>query len=169
VHAHDELTLREVKVAHQFLVTTLLNQRRVGKDALSVLYGNRWNVDVTFEESRRHLGVETQCQWSELAVAPTTPALPRLFSLVTLLANRLVCNGNLRSTSRPLRLSAMRWLRYEPIGGALSVYQRPVASATSLKSHAASCAACTRRPPMPHIGRSQAEAAVRVCAMVNWL
>jgi hypothetical protein len=49
----------------------------------------RWNVEVTFEESRRHLGVQTQRQWSELAIARTTPALLGLFSLVTLMAQAL--------------------------------------------------------------------------------
>ncbi len=48
----------------------------------------RWQLEVTFEEVRRHLGVETQRQWSELAIARTTPALLGLFSLVTLLAHR---------------------------------------------------------------------------------
>jgi hypothetical protein len=43
----------------------------------------RWQVEVTFEESRRHLGVETQRQWSDLAILRTTPALLGLFSLVT--------------------------------------------------------------------------------------
>jgi hypothetical protein len=55
----------------------------------------RWNVEVTFEESRRHLGVETQRQWSDLAIARTTPALMGLFSLVCLMASRLVENGTL--------------------------------------------------------------------------
>jgi hypothetical protein len=39
---------------------------------------------VTFAEVRRHLGVETQRQWSDKAIARTTPALLGLFSLVTL-------------------------------------------------------------------------------------
>jgi hypothetical protein len=47
----------------------------------------RWRVEVTFHEVRTHLGVETQRQWSHLAIARTTPALLGLFSLVTLLAN----------------------------------------------------------------------------------
>jgi DDE superfamily endonuclease len=55
----------------------------------------RWQVEVTFEETRRHLGVETQRQWSDLAIARTTPILLGLFSLVTLLATRLVRNGRL--------------------------------------------------------------------------
>ena len=47
----------------------------------------RWQVEVTFEEVRRHLGVETQRQWADKAIARTTPALLGLFSWVTLLAN----------------------------------------------------------------------------------
>ena len=45
----------------------------------------RWQMEVTQEEVRRHLGVETQRQWSDLAIRRTTPALLGLFSLVTLL------------------------------------------------------------------------------------
>jgi len=47
----------------------------------------RWRVEVTFHEVRTHLGVETQRQWSDLAIARTTPILLGLFSLVTLLAH----------------------------------------------------------------------------------
>ena len=54
----------------------------------------RWQVEVTpyqvrgrlFEELRAHLGLETQRQWSERAIARTTPALFGLFSVVTLAA-----------------------------------------------------------------------------------
>ena len=46
----------------------------------------RWSVEVTFEEARAHLGVETQRQWSDQAIARTTPVLLALFSLVTVLA-----------------------------------------------------------------------------------
>jgi len=45
----------------------------------------RWSLEVTFEEVRRHLGVETQRQWSDLAIARTTPVLMALFSLVCLM------------------------------------------------------------------------------------
>jgi hypothetical protein len=47
----------------------------------------RWQLEVTFHEVRDHLGVETQRQWSDGAIARTTPALLGLFSLVTLLAH----------------------------------------------------------------------------------
>ena len=48
----------------------------------------RWQMEVTFQETRRHLGVETQRQWSESAIRRTTPALLGLFSLVTLFAHQ---------------------------------------------------------------------------------
>jgi hypothetical protein len=48
----------------------------------------RWQMETTFQEAHRHLGVETQRQWSELAIQRTTPALLRLFSLVTLFAHQ---------------------------------------------------------------------------------
>lgn len=49
----------------------------------------RWTMEVTFEEARLHLGVESQRQWSDLAIARTTPVLFGLFSLVTLWADTL--------------------------------------------------------------------------------
>ena len=44
---------------------------------------------VTFQEARTHLGMETQRQWSDLAIARTTPALLGLFSWTTLAAHVL--------------------------------------------------------------------------------
>lgn len=61
----------------------------------------RWNVEVTFEEVRAHLGFETQRQWNPLAVARSSPAILGLFSLVTLLAQHLSSSSGLtpRSTA----------------------------------------------------------------------
>jgi hypothetical protein len=58
-------------------------------DPLDILrwFVRRWTTEVTFAEVRRHLGVETQRQWSDKAIARTTPALLGLFSLVTLWTN----------------------------------------------------------------------------------
>jgi DDE superfamily endonuclease len=49
-------------------------------------YVHRWSVETTFQETREHLGVETQRQWSDRAIARTTPALLGLFSLIALWA-----------------------------------------------------------------------------------
>ena len=40
-------------------------------------------------ETRAHLGVETQRQWSDKAIARTTPLLMGLFSFVTLVAFKM--------------------------------------------------------------------------------
>jgi hypothetical protein len=53
----------------------------------------RWQMEVTQHEVREHLGVETQRQWSDLAILRTTPALFGLFSLITVLAHRLAQHG----------------------------------------------------------------------------
>jgi len=42
-----------------------------------------------FQEARTHLGVETQRQWSDLAILRTTPTLLGLFSLVAVWADQL--------------------------------------------------------------------------------
>ena len=71
-------------------------------------FARRWQIEVTFEregcvgfprisnravgEVRRHLGIETQRQWSDLAIARTTPLILGLFSIVTLLAHHLQAN-----------------------------------------------------------------------------
>jgi hypothetical protein len=54
---------------------------------------NRWPLEVTFEEARTHLGLETQRQWNDLAIERTTPALLGLFSLIVLLAQALYPTG----------------------------------------------------------------------------
>lgn len=55
----------------------------------------RWQLEATFHAARAHLGVETQRQWSEQAIARTTPALLGLFSLVTLLAHQPMISSTL--------------------------------------------------------------------------
>ncbi len=64
----------------------------------------RWPVEVTFREVRDHLGVETQRQWTDKAIARTTPCLLGLFSLVALLGARL------HSRTR-LTIAATAWYR----------------------------------------------------------
>ena len=61
----------------------------------------RWQLEVTGEETRAHLGIETQRQWSDLAILRTTPALLGLFSLVTLVAHQV-----LQGQALPIRQAA---------------------------------------------------------------
>jgi DDE superfamily endonuclease len=48
-------------------------------------YIERWPEEVTFEEVRRHLGMETQRQWSDEAIGKSTPIILASFSIITLM------------------------------------------------------------------------------------
>ncbi len=67
------------------------------------IFVRRWQVEVTFQEVRAHLGVETQRQWSDDAIERTTPVLLGLYSLVCLWAGEF-----LAKTPHPYR-AAWYW------------------------------------------------------------
>lgn len=81
----------------------------------------RWNVEVTFQEARTLLGMETQRQWSDLAIARTTPLLLGLFSLVTLLAYQLT-----KDKPFPVRTSAWYTKEEPTFSDALAVVRRHI-------------------------------------------
>jgi hypothetical protein len=81
----------------------------------------RWQLEVTFEEARRHLGLETQRQWSEAAIRRTTPVLLGLFSLVTLLAHR-----QLRGTTAMVRQASWYRKRQPTFADALALVRREI-------------------------------------------
>lgn len=70
-------------------VALLSTDATVEPESIVSWFVQRWQVEVTFEEARRHLGMETQRQWSDKAIARTTPLLLGLFSWVTLVAHAL--------------------------------------------------------------------------------
>lgn len=61
----------------------------ISPEALLSTYILRWNLEVSFEELRAHLGFETQRGWSDKTTSRSTPCLFGIFSLVVLLAQRL--------------------------------------------------------------------------------
>ena len=80
----------------------------------------RWTMEVTWEEARAHLGMETQRQWNERAIARATPALVSLYSIITLTAHLLLEKGAtcVRSTAwysktRPTFSDAMALVRQQ--------------------------------------------------------
>jgi hypothetical protein len=79
----------------------------------------RWRLEVTFQEVRVHLGVETQRQWNDWAILRTTPALLGLFSLVTLLAHRSTQQDQL-----PIRQAAWYVKRVPTFSDALAVVRQ---------------------------------------------
>ena len=64
-------------------------------EQILTFFMRRWQMEPTFRHVREHLGVETQRQWSDKAIARTTPILLALFSFVTLLADGLITRHGL--------------------------------------------------------------------------
>jgi len=79
----------------------------------------RWQLEVTFQEVRRHLGFETQRQWSEMAIRRTTPALLGLFSLVTLFAQ-----GRMRQAAGTFRQAGWYHKRHPTFADALALVRK---------------------------------------------
>jgi len=76
-------------------------------------------MEVTFEEARAHLGIETQRQWNDLAIKRTTPALFGLYSLVTLMAH-----GLLQVETRVVRTAAWYAKARPTFSDALAIVRR---------------------------------------------
>lgn len=81
----------------------------------------RWQTEVTYHEVREHLGVETQRQWSDLAILRTTPALLGLFSLVTLMAHQ-----HARRRKLPIRQAAWYRKSQPTFSDALALVRRQI-------------------------------------------
>jgi hypothetical protein len=73
-------------------------------EAIAAEFLKRWPIETTFEESRAHLGIETQRQWSDAAIERETPCLFGLYSVIALLGRGLCEDGAL-----PIRATA--WYR----------------------------------------------------------
>ena len=59
-------------------------------EQILAIYVRRWQIEVTSQEARARLGVETRRQWFDLAIERTTPALPGLYSPVCLWADDIL-------------------------------------------------------------------------------
>ena len=106
------------KFKTQALLSTDLNVTAVQMIKWFVL---RWQLEVTLHEVREHLGVETQRQWSDLAILRTTPALLALFSLVTLIAHQ-----HAKRRKLPIRQAAWYHKTRPTFSDALALVRRQI-------------------------------------------
>jgi hypothetical protein len=96
----------------------------VGPDQILAWFVRRWQLEVTFEAARRHLGLEPQRQWSELALRRTTPVRLGLFSLVTLLAHPRMTAAATRPPARVIRQAAWYRKPAPPFSDVLALVRR---------------------------------------------
>ena len=70
------------------------------------IFVDRWAIEVTFEEARRHLGMETQRQWSDKAVDRMTPCILASYSIINLIAVE-----SLRSKDEEIPIQSSSWYK----------------------------------------------------------
>lgn len=104
--------------APQALVTTCLTHP---PRQILEWFVRRWRMEVTFEEARAHLGIETQRQWNDWAIGRTTPALFGLYSLVALMAH-----GLFQVEGNGIRTAAWYVKAHPTFSDALAVVRREV-------------------------------------------
>jgi len=108
----------------QALLSTALDHTA---EQIVTWFVRRWTMEVTFEEARAHLGMETQRQWNDRAIARTTPALLSLYSIITLTVHLLIEQGVSQVTSGvglTLRCTAWYTKSYPTFSDAIALVRR---------------------------------------------
>lgn len=110
--APDELTLREVKVDHQVLVTTLLDHRRVSKDELSELYARRWNVELDLRNLKTTTGMDVlSCQTPQMNEKQLWVHL-LAYNVIRLLMAQAACNAGIDPRGLSFKHTLQLWTEW---------------------------------------------------------
>jgi len=110
--APEEITLREVKVGHQVLVTTLHDHRRVSKDELSGLYASRWNVELDLRNLKTTTGMDVlSCQTPQMNEKQLWVHL-LAYNVIRLLMAQAACNAELDPRSLSFKHTVQLWTEW---------------------------------------------------------
>jgi hypothetical protein len=111
-HFPDELTVREVKVAHQVLVTTLLDHRRISKDELSTLYARRWNVELDLRNLKTTTGMDVlNCQTPQMNEKQLWVHL-LAYNVIRLLIAQAACNAGIDPRELSFKHTVQLWTEW---------------------------------------------------------
>jgi len=111
-HFPDELTVREVKVAHQVLVTTLLDHRKVSKDDLSALYARRWNVELDLRNLKTTTGMDVlRCQTPQMNEKQLWVHL-LAYNVIRLLMAQAACNAGIDPRALSFKHTVQLWTEW---------------------------------------------------------
>ena len=114
--APDAITLREVKVAHQVLVTTLLDHRRVSKADLSALYARRWNVELDLRNLKTTTGMDVlSCQTPQMNDKQLWVHL-LAYNVIRLLMAQAACNADVDPRSLSFKHTVQLWAEWTARG-----------------------------------------------------
>ena len=111
-HFPDQLTVREVKVAHQILVTTLLDHRKVSKDELSALYARRWNVELDLRNLKTTTGMDVlSCQTPQMNEKQLWVHL-LAYNVIRLLMAQAACNAGIDPRELSFKHTVQLWIEW---------------------------------------------------------
>jgi hypothetical protein len=108
----DEITVREVKVDHQVLVTTLLDHRKVTKSDLSDLYGRRWNVELDLRNLKTTMGMDVlRCQTPQMNEKQLWVHL-LAYNVIRLLMAQAACNAGVDPRDLSFKHTVQLWAEW---------------------------------------------------------
>ncbi len=111
-HFPDELMVREVKVAHQVLVTTMLDHRKVSKDDLSALYARRWNVELDLRNLKTTTGMDVlSCQTPQMNEKQLWVHL-LAYNVIRLLMAQAACNAGVDPRELSFKHTVQLWTEW---------------------------------------------------------
>ena len=111
-HFPDEITLREVKVDHQVLVTTLLDHRRISKGDLSDLYGRRWNVEIDLRNLKTTMGMDVlSCQTPQMNEKQLWVHF-LAYNVIRLIMAQAACNADVDPRSLSFKHTVQLWAEW---------------------------------------------------------
>jgi hypothetical protein len=115
-NAPDVITLREVKVAHRVLVTTLLDHRRVSKAELSALYARRWGVELDLRNLKTTTGMDVlSCQTPQMNNKQLWVHL-LAYNVIRLLMAQAACDANVDPRSLSFKHTVQLWTEWTARG-----------------------------------------------------
>ena len=110
--APDEITLREVKVDHQVLVTTMVDHGQVSKHDLSALYARRWNVELDLRNLKTTTGMDVlSCQTPQMNEKQLWVHL-LAYNVIRLLMAQAACNAGVDPRGLSFKHTVQLWTQW---------------------------------------------------------
>jgi hypothetical protein len=111
------ITVREVKVEGQVLLTSLLNPRNVSKGELHQLYGRRWDVELDLRNIKTTLGVDVlRCQTPSMIVKELWVHL-LAYNLIRLLMAQAAQDVKVHPRELSFKHTVQLWTEWTAHGG----------------------------------------------------
>ena len=108
----NELRVREARVDHQVLVTTLLDHRQVGKNDLSALYARRWNVELDLRNLKTTTGMDVlSCQTPQMNEKQLWVHL-LAYNVIRLLMAQAACNAGIDPRELSFKHTVQLWTEW---------------------------------------------------------